>query len=723
MSQALVTRRSALRLGTALGAGILATPFISRTGLAADEPIKLGSLLDGTGAIGIEGRRMIQTTEFAVAQLNAAGGLLGRQIKTYAYDTQSNMQLYSQYAQQLALKDKVDVIQGGITSASREAVRPTFDRAKILYFYNTQYEGGVCDRNVFCTGTTPAQTVEHVVAYALKTWGKKAYIIAADYNYGQITAKWMTKFARDGGGSVAATDFFPLDVTNFASAISRIQQAAPDFVLSALVGANHSGFYRQWDAAGMKAKIPLASSVFGLGDELQTMDTSTTNGIVTSFGYYKDLGTPASDAFIKGMQAKFGADVTDLGGALLRDLRGHHAVGGGREEGRVGGPAEGHRRDGERHHHRRPVRDREDGPGDPPHHPQRLPGAAQGPEVGADGNLPEPASVRHRRRLRPAQGAHDQQAVRARHQGLGRGPDTVTGRARMDLAGLLAFDVLAGVATLVLITLGLGVIYGMMRIINLAHGEFMMLGAYTAVMANGAGVNIWVAMLVLPPLVVGLVGLVLERTLIRFLYGRIIDTMLATWGVSLGLIGLITTVFGNVVRGVSTPVGSFSIGRYGASLYSVVIIVVAVAALAGMLALLRGTRFGLVLQATMQNPRMAAALGVSPSTIYMATFALGSALAGLAGGVLAPISGVSPAMGGAYIAKAFITVLGGGPAIITRHRPGGVAVRLHQRDRVVPDHAHRGRRGAVAGGRAADPRAAAGHHRALPAAQPVRPHP
>ena len=172
-------------------------------------------------------------------------------------------------------------------------------------------------------------------------------------------------------------------------------------------------------------------------------------------------------------------------------------------------------------------------------------------------------------------------------------------------------------------------------------------------------------MLVLPPLVVGLVGLVLERTLIRFLYGRIIDTMLATWGVSLGLIGLITTVFGNVVRGVSTPVGSFDIGRYGASLYSVVIIVVAAAALAGMLALLRGTRFGLILQATMQNPRMAAALGVSPSSIYMATFALGSALAGLAGGVLAPISGVSPAMGAAYIAKAFITVLGGGPAIIT----------------------------------------------------------
>lgn len=235
----------------------------------------------------------------------------------------------------------------------------------------------------------------------------------------------------------------------------------------------------------------------------------------------------------------------------------------------------------------------------------------------------------------------------------------------MDLAGLLAFNVITDIATLVLITLGLGVIYGMMRIINLAHGEFMMLGAYTAVMASGAGVNIWIAMLVLPPLVVGVIGLILERTVIRFLYGRMMDTMLATWGISLGLIGLITTLYGNVVRGVSTPVGSFDIGRYGASLYSLVIVATALAALGAMFLVLRFTKFGLILRATMQNPRMAAALGVQPNRIYMATFALGAALAGLAGGVLAPISGVSPAMGAAYIARAFITVLGGGPAIVT----------------------------------------------------------
>ncbi|WP_428487126.1 ABC transporter substrate-binding protein [Rhodopila sp.] len=312
MTREVLGRRSAIKLGTLMSAGALAMPFASRNGLAA-APIKLGSLLDGSGAIGLEGSRMIQTTEYAVGVLNAAGGLLGRQIQLINYDTQSSMQLYSQFAQQLILKDRVDVIQGGITSASREAIRPTLDRYKTLYFYNTQYEGGVCDRDVFCTGTTPAQTVSHVVNYALKTWGKKAYIIAADYNYGQITAKWMTKFARDGGGSVAQTDFFPLDVTNFSSAISRIQQASPDFLLSALVGANHSGFYRQWDAAGMKSKIPMGSTVFGLGDELTTMDVSTTNGVVTCFGWYNDINTPESNAFVKGMQTKFGAGVTDLG--------------------------------------------------------------------------------------------------------------------------------------------------------------------------------------------------------------------------------------------------------------------------------------------------------------------------------------------------------------------------------------------------------------------------
>ena len=652
MTDKVITRRSALKLG-AVGAGALGMPFINRTAFAA-EPIKFGSLLDGTGALGLEGRRMIQTTEYAIDKLNAAGGLLGRQIKLIPFDTQSSMQLYTQYAQKLALEEKVDFIQGCITSASREAIRPILDRAKTLFFYATQYEGGVCDRNVFCTGTTPAQTVNHIVAHGLKTWGKKAYIIAADYNYGHITASWMTKFMRDGGGSVAGTDFFPLDVTNFSSAISRIQQASPDMVLSALVGANHSGFYRQWDAAGMKKKIPLGASVFGLGDELTTMDSSTTDGIVTCYGWYNDLDTPESKAFVSGMQAKYGADVTDLGEL---DTATYDGIMIWAEAVRKAGSVE---RD-------KVIAALDTGitvttPSgkvtmDPAtHHTIRTTYLAQPKNKKWDilETYPEQFPADTGGACDLIKNPKTNKQFVPKHLGYS-----------MDLTGLLAFNVATAIATLVLITLGLGVIYGMMRIINLAHGEMMMLGAYTAVTATDRGVNIWIAMLVLPPLVVGLIGLILERTVIRFLYGRMMDTMLATWGLSLGIVGLVTTVYGNTILGVSSPVGSFTIGRYGASMFSLVIISTAIAVMVVLIVLLRLTKFGLILRATMQNPRMAAATGVTPGTIYMATFALGSALAGLAGGVLAPISGISPSMGAAYIARAFITVLGGGPAIVT----------------------------------------------------------
>ncbi len=235
----------------------------------------------------------------------------------------------------------------------------------------------------------------------------------------------------------------------------------------------------------------------------------------------------------------------------------------------------------------------------------------------------------------------------------------------MALAALVGFNVLTSIASLLLLVIGLGVIYGLMRIINLAHGEFLMLGAYATVLSANAGVNIWVAMLVVAPVFVGLFGLLVERTLIRFLYGRMIDTMLATWGLSLALIGLVTSIFGTTVRGVSAPLGSFAIGPYNASLYGAFTVAVAALVVLGLWTLLRATRFGLIVRATMQNPDMAAALGVPPGQVYMATFGLGAALTGLAGGVIAPLAGVAPGMGAAYVAKAFITVLGGGAAIIT----------------------------------------------------------
>ena len=282
---------------------VLGAPAIVRS---QSGPIKLGSVLDNSGNLDIYGKPMVMATTLAVEELNAAGGLLGRKIQAVQYDTQSDIALYTKFAQQLSRDDKVDVVHGGITSASREAIRQTFRRSNTLYFYNVLYEGGVCDRNCFVTGTTPGQAVEPIVDHAMKKWGKKVYILAADYNYGQITAKWLQHYVKQRGGAVADTGFFPLDVADFGSTIAKIQQAGPNWVVSALVGGAHMSFYRQWASSGMNRKIPLASTTFGVGNEHLALSPAEGDGILIAGNYSQEAASPANKNFLAKWSKRFG---------------------------------------------------------------------------------------------------------------------------------------------------------------------------------------------------------------------------------------------------------------------------------------------------------------------------------------------------------------------------------------------------------------------------------
>ena len=286
---------------------------------------------------------MADCTQMAVDEINAGGGLLGRKIDLINYDPQSTIQYYTQYATQAAVGDKADVVHAGITSASREAIRPIFDRYQTLYFYNTQYEGGVCDRDCFCTGSTPAQTVEKLVPYAMKKLGKKVYIIAADYNYGQITAQWVKKYVTDNGGSVAGIEFFPLDVTSFGPTINKIQAAKPDMVWSALVGGAHISFYRQYAAAGMNKSIPMASTTFGVGNEHKSDLGRGRQRHSRRLQLFRGDRHPRQQGLRQALPGQDGRQRTRPQRAGGAQLRGHHAVGRGGQEGRLDRPHEGDR--------------------------------------------------------------------------------------------------------------------------------------------------------------------------------------------------------------------------------------------------------------------------------------------------------------------------------------------------------------------------------------------
>ncbi|WP_448613900.1 ABC transporter permease subunit [Modestobacter sp. URMC 112] len=233
-----------------------------------------------------------------------------------------------------------------------------------------------------------------------------------------------------------------------------------------------------------------------------------------------------------------------------------------------------------------------------------------------------------------------------------------------DRLATLALSLLTSVSLLVIISIGLAVIFGMMGVINLAHGEFLMLGAFFTLSGQRAGLNVWLAML-LAALAVGVVGLLVERLLIQFLYGRLAATMLATWGLSLILVQVVVLAYGPATQGIPTPMGSVQIGRYSVSQYNLMLVVAAVVLLGVVFWVFTRTRYGTMARAATQLPKMASAIGINAKRLNMLTFAFGAALAGAGGALLAPVAGVVPTMGQAYVGRAFMTVVVGGPGVLT----------------------------------------------------------
>ena len=223
---------------------------------------------------------------------------------------------------------------------------------------------------------------------------------------------------------------------------------------------------------------------------------------------------------------------------------------------------------------------------------------------------------------------------------------------------------LSSASILLIATIGLAVVFGLMGVINMAHGEFLMIGAYTALTATRMGVP-YILSIPMAVVVTMAIGALIEILIINKLYGRLFDTMLATWGLSVIFYQLAVLIFGTATPGIGMMQYSLKIGKYSLAGYPLFMIGVAIAMLAFTYFLMTKSIYGMKARASIQVPQMAQAIGIEARQINMLTFSIGCGLAGFAGAILLPIVPATPSMGFAFVIKAFLTVVVAGPIALT----------------------------------------------------------
>ncbi|HEY0789619.1 MAG TPA: urea ABC transporter substrate-binding protein [Chthoniobacterales bacterium] len=299
------TRVARPRTGTISQVGLLLGFFtLSVVAAFAANPVKIGVLEDQSGDFAVATVCKVHAIQLATDEIDAKGGIAGRPIQLVIYDTQSDNTRYQEFMRRVLQKDKVDVVFAGFSSASREAYRPIVDQLHGFCFYNNQYEGGVCDGNMVVTGAVPEQQFSTLIPWMMEKFGKRIYTIAADYNFGQISAEWVRNIVKQNGGQMVGEEFIPLGVSQFSQTIKNIQAAKPDVLVTLLVGTAQSSYYEQANSAGLH--VPMGSSVnVGQAYEHKRFKPPTLANMYVTTNYIEEVETPASKDFVARFHAKF----------------------------------------------------------------------------------------------------------------------------------------------------------------------------------------------------------------------------------------------------------------------------------------------------------------------------------------------------------------------------------------------------------------------------------
>jgi urea transport system substrate-binding protein len=306
-------RNSAQRpLVSVVAAALFLSTFTALPSSAAADTVQVGVLQSLTGTMAISEVTVKNATLLAIEEINAKGGVLGKQIDPVVEDGASDPSMFAQKAQKLIQQDKVATVFGGWTSASRKAMLPVFERFKSLLWYPVQFEGNECSPNIMYSGAQPNQQILPALDWAESKGYKNIFLLGSDYVFPRTANLVLKKHITHDGKTVAGEEYVPLGGSDFSAVINKIKLAKPDIVFSTLNGDSNVSFFKQMAAAGLpSAKLPVMS--FSIAEqEAKAIGPSLLEGSYAAWNYFQSLPDPVNKKFVAAYQAKYpGSPVDD----------------------------------------------------------------------------------------------------------------------------------------------------------------------------------------------------------------------------------------------------------------------------------------------------------------------------------------------------------------------------------------------------------------------------
>ncbi len=280
----------------------------SATVSTESDTVQVGILHSLSGTMAISEVSLRDAELMAIEEINAAGGVLGKQIEPIVEDGASDWPTFAEKARKLLQQDKVATIFGGWTSASRKAMLPVVEQNNGLLWYPVQYEGMEQSPNIFYTGATTNQQIVPAIDWMLENQGKNIFLVGSDYVFPRTANKIVNAQLKAKGGTVVAEEYTPLGHTDYNTIISKIKAEKPDAIFNTLNGDSNVAFFKQLKDAGITPEDIPVMSVSVAEEEIRGIGTDVLEGHYAAWNYYQTTDTPENKTFVENYKAKYGED-------------------------------------------------------------------------------------------------------------------------------------------------------------------------------------------------------------------------------------------------------------------------------------------------------------------------------------------------------------------------------------------------------------------------------